>query len=163
MEEFSLQTVPTNWVPTGEGSDDSENCVPSREMPEGVVGRSEAVVSTTAMAGVAATAVFAGAVAPADLAGTDVPAVAEVYSSAVDAEDFPLIIQASRRRHAVVGAGHVWPGGETVDLVDDMTVPEPLEHSNHKTLTSVTVGIGWLWTFWTFGQLQPRRVIVRYW
>ena len=23
----------------------------------------------------------------------------------------------------------MWPDGETVDLVDDMTVPEPLEHS----------------------------------
>ena len=25
--------------------------------------------------------------------------------------------------------GPVWPGGETGDLVDDMTVPETLEHS----------------------------------
>ena len=77
---------------------------------------------------------FAGAAAPADLAGTDVPviagvkfsAIAEVYSSAVDAEDVPLVIQASRRWRAVVGAGPVWPGKETVDLVDGMTVPEPL-------------------------------------
>ena len=53
-EEFSLKTVPKNWVPTGEGSDGSENCVPSREMLEGVVGRSEAMVSTTAVAGEAA-------------------------------------------------------------------------------------------------------------
>ena len=58
-EEFSLKTVLKNWVPTGEGSDGSENCVSSREMPEGVVGRSEAVVSTTAMAGAAAPAIFA--------------------------------------------------------------------------------------------------------
>ena len=50
-EKFSLKTVPKNRVPTGEGSDGSENCVPSREMPEGVVGRSEAVVSITAVAG----------------------------------------------------------------------------------------------------------------
>ena len=47
--------------------------------------------------------VFAGAAAPADLAGTDVPAVAEmelsavaeVHSSAVDAEGVPLVIQES--------------------------------------------------------------------
>ena len=111
--------------------------MPSREMPEGVDGRSEAVVSTTALGGAAAPAVFAGAAAPADFAGTDVPAiagmklsaVAEVYSSAVDAEDVLLVIQASRRQRAIAGAGPVWPGGETVDLVDDMTVPEPLEHS----------------------------------
>ena len=76
VEEFSLKTVPKNRVPTGEGSDGSENCVPSREMPEGVVGRSEAVVSTTAVAGVAAPSIFAGAAAPAGLAGTNVPAVA---------------------------------------------------------------------------------------
>ena len=56
-------------------------------------------------------------------------AVAEVYSSAVDAEGVPLVIQASGRRRAVVGTGPVWPSGETGDLVDDMTVPEPLEHS----------------------------------
>ena len=136
-EELSLKTVPKNRVPTGEESDSSEKCVPSREMHEGVVGQSEAVVSTTALAGVAAPSIFAGAAALADLAGTDVPAVAgmklsavaEVYSSAVDAEDVPFVIQASRRWHAVAGAGPVWPGGETVDLVDDMTVPELLEHS----------------------------------
>ena len=74
-EEFSLKTVLKNRVPTGEGSDGSENCVPSLEMPEGIVGRSESVVSTTAVAGVAALAVFAGADVPADLAVTDVPAV----------------------------------------------------------------------------------------
>ena len=51
--EFSLKTVPKNLVPTGKGSDDSENCVPSLEIPEGVVGRSEAVVSNTAVAGAA--------------------------------------------------------------------------------------------------------------
>ena len=112
--------MPKNRVPTGEGSDGSENCVPSWEMPEGVVGRSEAVVSTTAVA---------GAAAPANLAGIDVPAIAEVYSSAVDAERVPLVIQASEWRRTVVGAGPVWPVGETGDLMDDMTVPEPLEHS----------------------------------
>ena len=125
-EEFSLKTVPKNRVPTGEESDSSENCVPSREMPEGVVGRSEVVVSTTALAGAAAPAVFADVPAVAEMKFS---AVAEVYSSAVDAEDVPLVIQASRRRRAVAGAGPVWPGGETVDLMDDMTVPEPLEHS----------------------------------
>ena len=52
-----------------------------------------------------------------------------MYSSAVDAEGVPLVVQASGRRRAVVGAGPVWPGGETGDLVDNMTVPEPLEHS----------------------------------
>ena len=29
-EEFSLKIVLKNWVTTGEGSDGSENCVPSR-------------------------------------------------------------------------------------------------------------------------------------
>ena len=82
-EELSLKTVPKNRVPTGEGSDGSENCVPSWEMPEGVVGRSEAVVSTTVAAGAAAPAIFAGAVAPADLAGTHVPAIAGMKLSAV--------------------------------------------------------------------------------
>ena len=48
VEEFSLMTVPKKRVPTGEGSDGSENCVPSQEMHEGVVGWREAVVSTTA-------------------------------------------------------------------------------------------------------------------
>ena len=61
VEEFSLRTVPKNRVPNREGSDSSENCVPSRELPEGVVERSEAVVSTTAVAGASAPAVFAGA------------------------------------------------------------------------------------------------------
>ena len=67
-EEFSLKTGPKDRVPTGEGSDGSENGVPSRESPEGVVGRSEAVVSTTAIAGAASPTVFAGAAAAADLA-----------------------------------------------------------------------------------------------
>ena len=97
-EEFSLKTVPKNRVPTGEGSDGSENCVPSQEMHEGVVGWSEAVVSTTAVAGATSPADFAGAAAPADLARIDVPAVArtkftavaEVYSSAVDNEGCSL-------------------------------------------------------------------------
>ena len=70
-EEFSLRTVPNNRVPTGERSDGSENCVPSREMHERVVRWSEAVVSTTAVAGAASPADIAGAVAQADLAGTD--------------------------------------------------------------------------------------------
>ena len=78
-----------------------------------------------------APAVFAGAVSPVDLAWTNVAAVAgmnfsaiaEVYSSTVDAEGAPLVIR------AVAGAGPVWPGEETGDLVDGMTVPEPLGHS----------------------------------
>ena len=102
-EEISLRTVPKIWIPTGEGSDGSGNCVPSREMHGGVVGRSDAVVSTTAVAGVAPPADFAGAIAPADLARTDVPAVAgmtflavaKVYSSAVDDEGAPLVIRTS--------------------------------------------------------------------
>ena len=44
-EEFSLRNVPKIRVPTGEGSDGSGNCVLSREMHGGVVGRSDAVVS----------------------------------------------------------------------------------------------------------------------
>ena len=59
QEEFSLRTVPKNRVPTGEGSDGSGNCVPSWEVHGGVVGRSDAVVSTTAVV---------GAASPADLA-----------------------------------------------------------------------------------------------
>ena len=110
--------------------------MPSCEMHEGVVGRGEALVSTTAVAGVASPADFAGAVALADLAGTDVPAVAgmnlsavvEVHSSAVEDEGAPLVIRASRQRCTVVGAGPVWPGGGCGGLVDGMTVPEPIEH-----------------------------------
>ena len=136
-EEFSLKTVPKDRVPTVEGSDGSDNCVSSREIPEGIVGWSEAVVLTTAVAGAASPTVFAGVVAPADLAGTDVPAVvgmkflavAEVSSSALDAEGVPLVTQASGPWHDVVGVGPVWPGGETGDLVEDRSVPEPLEHS----------------------------------
>ena len=105
-EEFSLMTVPKTRVPTEEGSDSSGNCVPSREMHGGVVRHSDAVVSTTAVAGAVPLADFAGVVAPADLAGTDVPAVAgmkfsavaEVYSSAVDDEGAPLVILASKQR-----------------------------------------------------------------
>ena len=40
-EEFSLRTVPRIRVPTREGSDSSEHCVPSGEMHEGVVRRIE--------------------------------------------------------------------------------------------------------------------------
>ena len=52
--------------------------MPSGEMHEGVVRRSDAVVFATAVAGAVPPAYFAGAVAPADLAGTDVPAVAGI-------------------------------------------------------------------------------------
>ena len=79
-EEFSLRTGPKIRVPTGEGGDGSRNDMPSREIPEGIVGWSIAVVSTTAMAGAVAPVGFAGAVAPADLAGTDVPALPGVNS-----------------------------------------------------------------------------------
>ena len=62
-EEFSLRTVPKNRVPTGEGSDGSGNCVPSQEVHGKVVmlwyRRSDAVVSTTAVAGAASPADFA--------------------------------------------------------------------------------------------------------
>ena len=40
-EEFSLRTETKIRVPTGEGSDSSENCVPSGEMHEGVVRRND--------------------------------------------------------------------------------------------------------------------------
>ena len=68
-EEFSLRTGPKIWVPTGEGGDGCRNDMPSREIPEGIVERSKAVMSTTAVAGAVAPVGFAGAVAPADLAG----------------------------------------------------------------------------------------------
>ena len=120
--------------------------MPSREIPEEVVGRSKAVVSTTAVAGAVALVVFAGAVAPADLAGADVaavsgskfPAVAEAYSSAVDAVCVPLVIQTGGRQRAVIRAGPVWPVEKTGDLMDEVTVPEPLEHS----VVGVPNGVG---------------------
>ena len=107
-EEFSLRAVPSRRVPAGEGPDSRGNCLPPREMHEGVFGLSDAVLSTTAVAGAASPADFAGAVAPADLAGTDVlavaekkfSAVAEVYSSADDDEGAPLVIRASKQRQS---------------------------------------------------------------
>ena len=63
------------------------------------------------------------------VAGSKVPAVAEAYSSAVDAKSVPLVIQPGGRRRAVVRVGPVWPGWKTGDLIDEVTVPEPLEHS----------------------------------
>ena len=136
-EEFSLRTGPKILVPMGEGGDGSRNDMPSREIPEGIIGWSKAAVSTTAVAGAVAPVGFAWVVAPADLAGTDVPAVAgnellavaEACSSAVDAKGVPLVIQTDGRQHAVIRVGPVWPGGKTGDLIDEVTVPEPLEHS----------------------------------
>ena len=115
-EEFSLRTVSKIRMPTGVESDGSENCVPSREMHGGVVERSDAVVSTTAVVGAAAPSDFAGTAAPADLAGTDVPvvagmkflAVAGVHSSAVDDEGAPLVIRTSKQPSAVVEVDPVW-------------------------------------------------------
>ena len=101
-EEFSLRTVPKIRIATGEGSDGSGNYVPSRQKHGGIAKRSDAVVSTTAMAGAAALADFAGASAPVDLTGTDVLAVAEVHSSAVDDEGDPLVVRTSRQRSAVI-------------------------------------------------------------
>ena len=86
-------------------------------MPEGVVGRSEAVVSPA----------DGGTNVPA-VAGMKFSAVAEVYSSTVDDEGAPLVIRDSRQRRAVVGAGPVRPGGKCGGLVDGMTVSEPIEH-----------------------------------
>ena len=86
-KECSFRTVQKIWIPTGEGSDGSGNCVPSREMHGGIVGRSDVVASTTAVAGVAALTDFAGESAPADLAGTDVPAVAGTDVPAVAGTD----------------------------------------------------------------------------
>ena len=80
------------------------------------VGRSGAVVSTTAVAGAA-------------VAGMKFSAVSEVYSSAFDDEGAPLVIRASEQRRAVIGAGPVWPGVNYSSLVDGMTVPEPIEYS----------------------------------
>ena len=120
MEEFSLRVVPSRWVQIGEGPDSQGNCVPSREMLKGVFGRTDAVISPTD---------FAGAVAPADLAGKKLSAVAEVHSSADDDEGAPLVIQASKQRHAVVEVGPVRPGEECCRPVDFVTVTEPIEHS----------------------------------
>ena len=89
---------------------------------------------TTAVVGAAAPAVFAGAAAPTNLAGTDVPAiagmklsaVAEVYSSAADAEGVLLVIRAGGSRdivsepieHSVVGVPNA-VGKSSVDIVTD--------------------------------------------
>ena len=58
-EEFSLRTVPKIWITTGEGSDGSENYIPSRKRHGGIVKRSDTVLSTTDVAGAAALADFA--------------------------------------------------------------------------------------------------------
>ena len=71
---------------------------------------------------------FAGTDVPA-VAGMKFSAVAEVHSSAVDDEGAPLVICASEQRGPVVEVDPVCPGGECRDLMDGMTVPEPLEHS----------------------------------
>ena len=63
-EEFSLRAVPSRRIPTGEGPDSRGNCVPPREMLKGVFGRTDAVVSTTAVTGAASMTDFAGTVAP---------------------------------------------------------------------------------------------------
>ena len=147
-EEFFLRAVPSRRVPTGEGLDSGGNCIPPREMHEGVFGLSDAVVSTTTMPGSASPADFAGADVPA-VAGKKFSAVTEVYSSADDDEGAPLVIRSSKQWHAVVGVGPVRPGEECrspVDLViehsvvwmpnevgcsyvDSVAVPEPMEHS----------------------------------
>ena len=136
-EEFSLRTVPKIRIPTGEGSDGSGNCIPSREMHGGVVGRSDAVVSTTTVAGAVALADFARASAPADLAVTDVPAIAgmkvlasaEVHSLAVDDEGAPLVIRTSKQRSDVVDVDPTGGDRKYRGPIDGMSVPEPLEHS----------------------------------
>ena len=66
-EEFSLRTVPTVLITTGEGSDGSDNYIPSRERHGGIVKRRDAVVTTTSLAGAAALADFAGSSAPVNL------------------------------------------------------------------------------------------------
>ena len=63
-QEFSLRAVPSRRVPIGEGSDSHGNCVPPREILKGVFGRTDAVISTTAVTGAASPTDFAGAVAP---------------------------------------------------------------------------------------------------
>ena len=94
-EEFSLATVLNVRVPAEEGSHRSGNCIPSREMLEGIVRWGGAVVSTTVGAGAATPVVLAGAVAPADLGRTDVPAVVRMNFSAVtEMYSRPLVIKA---------------------------------------------------------------------
>ena len=60
-EEFSLRAVPSRPVPTGEGPDSRGNRVPPREMLKGVFGRTDAVVSTTAVTRAVSPTDFAGA------------------------------------------------------------------------------------------------------
>ena len=74
------------------------------------MGRYDAGVPTTAVAGAAALANIAGADAPVDLIGMNVPAVAgmkfsavaEVHSSAVDDEGDPSVIRTIGQRSVVV-------------------------------------------------------------
>ena len=104
-EEFSLKTGLKDRVPTGEESDGSENGVPSRESPEcscGVDhshsrGRVPDCVCWGGSPGRPGSDVQA-------VAEMEFSAVAEVYSSAVDAEGVPSVIQDSGRRRDVVGA-----------------------------------------------------------
>ena len=127
-EEFSLRTGPKNQVTIGAGLDGGGDYLPSQTGPGKIVIRCDAVVPTTAEAGAATLADIAGAVAPVDLAGTNVPAVAEVHSSAVDDEGDPSVVRTSRQRSAVIldpMAARRKDGGP----VDDISVREPLEHS----------------------------------
>ena len=135
-EEFSLRTVPKIRVKAGAGSAGGGDCVPSRRKHGEIVGRCDAGVPTTAVAGAAALADMSGAAAPVDLAGMDVlavarmkfSAVAEVHSLAVDDEGDPSVIRTIGQRSAVVldpmAASRTDSGP-----MDEMSVLEPLEHS----------------------------------
>ena len=130
-EEFSLRTVPKSRITTGEGSDGSENCIPSWKRHGRIVKRSDAGVSTTAVARAATLADFAWAPAPADLARTDVlavagmkfSAIAEVHSSAVDDEADPSVIRTSRQRSAVVVLDPMAAHRQDCGPMDSMSVP----------------------------------------
>ena len=138
--------MPSGGAPFEEGPENDRTPGHPREMAGGgggVFGR-----NNTAVAGTMSPAVFAGAVAPANLAGTDVPAVAEkefstvaeVCSSADDAEGSPSVICVSQQLQAVVEdivtvpepIEHSFdrkPSKENSSAVDIGTVPEPIEHS----------------------------------
>ena len=122
------RSLPKIRVRAGAGSHGSGDCVPSRRKDGEIVGRCDAGVPTTAVAGAAALADIAGAAAPVDLAGMKFSAVAEVHSSAVDDEGDPSVIRTIGQQSAVVldpmAASRTDSGP-----MDEMSVLEPLENS----------------------------------
>ena len=126
-EEFSPEIKSLSRVAARPKSDGSIDELPSRTGPGKIIGRREAVGSTTAVEGVAALIGIAGQAAPA-VAGTRFLAVAEVHSSAVDIEGAPSIISTDGHRSAVV-LDTIVATRKGGGLMKEMSVLEPLDHS----------------------------------